>query len=66
MDRVDDVLKKAYKKVSRRFRTAFAAAIIAGLVAHMYMFTNKLPNFDDLIGINSFGEIGRASCRERV
>lgn len=55
MDRVDDVLKKAYKKVSRRFRTAFAAAIIAGLVAHMYMFTNKLPNFDDLIGINSFG-----------
>lgn len=41
--------------MSRRFKTAFAAAIIAGLAAHMYMFTNKLPNFDDLIGINSFG-----------
>lgn len=41
--------------MSGRFKAAFIAAIIAGLAAHMYMFTNKLPNFDDLIGINSFG-----------
>lgn len=55
MDRIDDVLKKIYKRVGKRFRMAFVASIIAGLVAHIYMFTNKLPNFDDLIGINGFG-----------
>lgn len=55
MERVDDTFKKIYRKLSRRFKTAFVASIIAGLAAHMYMFTNKLPNFDDLIGINSFG-----------
>lgn len=55
MKRVDEILTKAYKKMSVCFKAAFIAAIIAGLVAHMYMFTNKLPNFDDLVGINSFG-----------
>lgn len=55
MERIDYVLAKFYRKISGRFKAAFAAAIIAGLMAHMYMFTNKLPNFDDLIGINNFG-----------
>lgn len=55
MERVDDILRKRYKSISIRFKLAFTAAILFGFIAHMYMFTNKLPNFDDLIGINSFG-----------
>lgn len=55
MKRVDDILVKLYKKISMRFKTAFAAAIIFGLAAHMYMFMNKLPNFDDVVTIDSFG-----------
>ena len=30
------------------------SVIIIGLIAHLYMFTNKLPNYDDML-INSFG-----------
>ena len=55
MKRVDYVVKEIYLKISSRFKTAFISVIIFGLIAHMYMFTNKLPNFDDLIGINNFG-----------
>jgi len=55
MKRVDYVVKENYLKISSRFKTAFLSVIIFGFIAHMYMFTNKLPNFDDLIGINNFG-----------
>lgn len=55
MKRVDSVVKTLYLKLTAGFKAAFVSAFIFGLIAHMYMFTNKLPNFDDLIGINSFG-----------
>lgn len=55
MIRFDDVIKHSRKKLPMEFKTAFIAAVCAGLVAHMYMFTNKLPNFDDLGAINGFG-----------
>lgn len=55
MQRIDDILRKRYRKIPEAFKKAFAAAIAAGLIAHIYMFTNKLPNFDDLVGLNGFG-----------
>lgn len=55
LERVDSIIKKVNNKLSPGFKTAFVSAIIVGLIAHMYMFTNKLPNFDDLIGIDNFG-----------
>lgn len=55
MIRFDDVIKHCRKKLPMEFKAAFIAAVCAGLVAHMYMFTNKLPNFDDLGAINGFG-----------
>lgn len=55
MKRVDHVVKEIYLTFSNTFKTTFISAIIFGFIAHMYMFTNKLPNFDDLIGINNFG-----------
>jgi hypothetical protein len=55
MERVDIVLKKYYGKLSKKFKLAFMAVLVVGLIAHIYMFTNKLPNFDDLVDIDSFG-----------
>lgn len=55
MERIDCVLKKGYRLVPKQFKVAFFSAILLGLVAHMYMFTNKLPNMDDLVGVNNFG-----------
>lgn len=55
MDRLDQMVKKSYEKLPKQFKIAFISAIIFGLIAHMYMFTNKLPNMDDLVGVDSFG-----------
>lgn len=54
MDRVDKVFKKIYAKISINFKIAFISAVILGLMAHLYMFTNKLPNYDDM-ALNGFG-----------
>ena len=43
-----------YNKLSKPFKIAFTAAVVFGAVAHLYMFMNKLPNYDDM-GINGFG-----------
>lgn len=51
---IDDVLKSKYKKITPAFKDSFKASMIVGLIAHMYMFTNKLPNYDD-IGLNGIG-----------
>lgn len=55
MKRVDNTVKSIYLRLTAGFKCAFISAIVFGLIAHMYMFTNKLPNFDDLIGIDGFG-----------
>ena len=55
MKSVDDVVRDVYLRISSRFKIAFLSAVLFGLIAHMYMFTNKLPNFDDLVNFNTFG-----------
>jgi len=51
---IDETIYFIYSKISRPFKTAFSAAMIFGMVAHLYMFMNKLPNCDDM-GLNGFG-----------
>ena len=55
MDRMDQKIKQIYQKIPKRFKIAFVSAMLVGLIAHMYMFTNKLPNMDDLVGVDNFG-----------
>lgn len=55
MKRVDQTVKSIYSRLTVEFKTAFLSAILFGLVAHVYMFTNKLPNFDDLEYLDKFG-----------
>ncbi len=50
----DETIQTAYLKLSKPFKTAFSSACIWGIAAHLYMFMNKLPNYDDM-GLNGFG-----------
>ena len=57
------VLVNLFKKVENRIKITFFCAIGAGLLAHVYQFTNKLFNYDELGhtpgGFGSGIELGR-------
>ena len=44
-----------FRSISKEFKIAFTAAVVVGLIAHLYMFTNKFPNYDDLRTLDGFG-----------
>ena len=44
----DRYLKEWYQKKETAVKTAFFAAVIFGLMTHLYQFTNKLYNYDEL------------------
>lgn len=44
----DIYLKEWYHKKETAVKTAFFAAVIFGLMTHLYQFTNKLYNYDEL------------------
>lgn len=44
----EDWLKNKWRKISNISKTAFFSAIIIGLMTHLYQFTNKLYNYDEL------------------
>ena len=46
-----DLAKRAKAAVPRACAAAFLSALIVGLVTHLYLFTNKLPNHDDILGL---------------
>ena len=53
---IDSILLKIWnEKITTQMKATFISVVIFGLFAHLYMFTNKLPNYDDLTGINGFG-----------
>ena len=55
-------LEGIWKHIPGHIRLTFVSAVILGLAAHLYAFTNKLPNLDDTL--NLFGTTyGRGSGR---
>jgi hypothetical protein len=44
------VLKRWYRAIPRHMKAAFLSALLVGLLVHLYMLTNKLPNHDDIAG----------------
>lgn len=54
MNRLDDDIKSVYRKIPYNVKVAFFSSLIIGLIAHLYMFTNKFPNYDDM-ALNGFG-----------
>lgn len=55
MNHVDQMVSLLNRKIPKEVKIAFTAAIVMGLIAHFYMFTNKLPNYDDLRTLDGFG-----------
>ena len=43
-----EIVERIYKRVPGHIRRTFAATFILGLIIHLFMLTNKLPNPDDL------------------
>lgn len=42
-------ISKTMRKIPKECKVAFLSTLCVGLVAHMYKFTNHLPNFDSLM-----------------
>ncbi len=59
----DQYLTEWCRKLSGAVKTAFYAAFILGLAAHLYQFTNKLYNYDELA--NTPGGIGLSTEQGR-
>lgn len=51
-----------WKRVPQYLRMTYAASVILGIVVHLYMFVNKLPNHDDINHLFSM-DYGTASGR---
>ena len=45
------VLKRWYRAIPKHVKVAFLSALFVGLLVHLYMLTNKLPNHDDIAGM---------------
>lgn len=56
------VFLRLLKKIPRHIQLTFASAFVFGLLVHLYMLTNKLPNHDD-IGHLFGSDYGAASGR---
>lgn len=59
----DQYLTEWYRNLSASVKTAFYAAFVLGLTAHLYQFTNKLYNYDELA--NTPGGIGLSTEQGR-
>ena len=59
----DQYLTEWYRNLSGAVKTGFYAAFAAGLAAHLYQFTNKLYNYDELA--NTPGGIGLSTEQGR-
>lgn len=49
----NDIIKKLWNKIPGEIKITFFSAIIIGLMAHMFMITNKLPNHDETLAVQS-------------
>ena len=49
-----DIVRK-YNSIPKIYRFTFWCTFLAGMLAHFYILTNKLPTFDDMLCLNSFG-----------
>ena len=57
-----DMIREFLGKIPARIRWCFCTGFLSGLLIHAYMFANKLPNWDDINNVGTYGvgsEFGR-------
>lgn len=50
-----DLLSQINNKIPKHTRICFITGIIVGWLTHFYMLTHKLPNWDDMNNLNTYG-----------
>lgn len=63
MSTPDGFVKEVWKKIPDTVKAAFFGAIVIGLLTHLYEFTNKLYNYDELMNTPSGYGTGAESGR---
>lgn len=62
INKQQDIVKNLWEAVPQVARTGFFSSFFCGIITHLYVITNKLPNWDDLNhmdGTGATGEFGR-------
>lgn len=54
-DRMNNREISIWNRITSTDKLAFTVAMVSGVLTHLYALTNKLPTFDDLMCLNSFG-----------
>ncbi|KYG90274.1 hypothetical protein A0U40_08530 [[Bacillus] sp. KCTC 13219] len=47
----ENIINNIKSKVSKRFKSSFLTTFIGGILVHLYVLTNKLPNHDSALSI---------------
>lgn len=55
MNEQNDLIKKLFCSISKNTWICLTSGVISGVISHLYMLTNKLPNWDDLTVFGIFG-----------
>ena len=55
MDHSTDYFLRFWRKLHRATKACFITALLAGLLTHIYMITNKMTNWDDIMVIPDVG-----------
>lgn len=55
MNEQNDLLKKMFSSIRKNTWICFASGMVSGVITHLYMLTNKLPNWDDLTVFGLYG-----------
>lgn len=50
-----DILGEIIAKINKNTWLCFMSGIVIGIITHIYMLTNKLPNWDDICGFAAYG-----------
>ena len=44
---IEEKVKKIFNSIDIKYKYTFVSALVCGLCAHLYHFTNKIPNYDE-------------------
>lgn len=52
-----DILTRYFRKIKAKIWLCLGSGIITGLITHLYILTNKLPNWDDINNLHWYGQV---------